>query len=140
MSAPRTDKQKKKIIADYVRLQNYSAVARLNHVAWGTVKNIVQADKDFEKKCEEKREKNTADVLAYMDSQKDTVCAIIEKALGVIPTKMDEASLSQIATTMGIIIDKWALISGAPADKAKDDALSASLREMAAELKSDKID
>lgn len=34
-------------------------------------------------------------------------------------------------------IDKWALISGAPVEKAKDDALSESLRELAKGLTSD---
>ena len=36
-----TDKKKKKIIADYLRLGNYSATASANGVSDGSVKRIV---------------------------------------------------------------------------------------------------
>lgn len=44
---------------------------------------------------------------------------------------------AQITTAMGTLIDKWTAISGGPADTAKEDDLSRSLREMAEELESD---
>ena len=74
MAARLTDRQKKKIIADYVQLNNYCAVAKINNVSATTVKNIVLASADFVEKCEQKKEENTADVLAYMDEHKDLVC------------------------------------------------------------------
>ena len=48
-----------------------------------------------------------------------------------------EASLSQITTALGTLIDKWAMISDGPSDNAKEDELSKSLREMEEELESD---
>ena len=139
MAARLTDRQKKKIIADYVQLNNYCAVAKINNVSATTVKNIVLASADFVEKCEQKKEENTADVLAYMDEHKDLVCSFIGLGLKALndPDKIDGSSLTQITTAIGTLIDKWALISGAPVEKAKDDALSESLRELAKGLTSD---
>ena len=139
MAARLTDRQKKKIIADYVQLNNYCAVAKINNVSATTVKNIVLASADFVEKCEQKKEENTADVLAYMDEHKDLVCSFIGKGLEMLndPKKLAAANLSQITTAMGTLIDKWAMIGGSPADTVKEDALSESLRELAKGLTSD---
>ena len=139
MAARLTDRQKKKIIADYVQLNNYCAVAKINNVSATTVKNIVLASADFVEKCEQKKEENTVDVLAYMDEHKDLVCSFIGKGLEMLndPKKLAAANLSQITTAMGTLIDKWAMIGGSPADTVKEDALSKSLKEMAEELESD---
>ena len=139
MAARLTDRQKKKIIADYVQLNNYCAVAKINNVSATTVKNIVLASADFVEKCEQKKEENTADVLAYMDEHKDLVCSFIGKGLEMLndPKKLAAANLSQITTAMGTLIDKWAMIGGSPADTVKEDALSQSLRELAEALESD---
>ena len=139
MAARLTDRQKKKIIADYVQLNNYCAVAKINNVSATTVKNIVLASADFVEKCEQKKEENTADVLAYMDEHKDLVCSFIGKGHEMLndPKKLAAANLSQITTAMGTLIDKWSMIGGSPADTVKEDALSESLRELAEELESD---
>ena len=139
MAARLTDRQKKKIIADYVQLNNYCAVAKINNVSATTVKNIVLASADFVEKCEQKKEENTVDVLAYMDEHKDLVCSFIGKGLEMLndPKKLAAANLSQITTAMGTLIDKWAMIGGSPADTVKEDALSESLRELAKGLTSD---
>ena len=139
MAARLTDRQKKKILADYVQTNNYCATAKINGVSATTVKNIVLANADIVEKCEQKKEENTADVLAYMDSRKYLVCSFIGKGLEMLndPEKLAAANLSQITTAMGTLIDKWGMIGGAPADTKKDDDLSASLRELAEELQSD---
>lgn len=139
MAARLTDRQKKKIIADYVELQSYNAVAKKNNVTHQTVKRIVTASPEFTKIAQQKKEENTADVLAYMDEHKDLVCSFIGLGLKALndPDKIDGANLTQITTAIGTLIDKWALISGAPVEKAKDDALSESLRELAKGLTSD---
>lgn len=139
MAARLTDRQKKKIIADYVELQSYNAVAKKNNVTHQTVKRVVSASPEFTKIAQQKKEENTADVLAYMDEHKDLVCSFIGLGLKALndPDKIDGANLTQITTAIGTLIDKWALISGAPVEKAKDDALSESLRELAKGLTSD---
>lgn len=139
MAARLTDRQKKKIIADYVELQSYNAVAKKNNVTHQTVKRVVSASPEFTKIAQQKKEENTADVLAYMDKHKDLVCSFIGLGLKALndPDKIDGSNLTQITTAIGTLIDKWALISGAPVEKAKDDALSESLRELAKGLTSD---
>lgn len=139
MAARLTDKRKKKIIADYVQLGSYNAVSKINGVSATTVKNVVLKSADFVEKCEQKKEENTADILTYMEGQKGLVCEIIGKGLAALndPEKLAEATPAQITTALGTLIDKWASINGGPADKAKEDGLSQSLREMAQELESD---
>lgn len=112
MAARLTDRQKKKILADYVQTSNYCATAKLNGVSANTVKKIVQTNADIAEKLIRKKEENTADVLTYMESQRDVVCQIIGKGLAVLndPAKLEEATPSQITTAIGTLIDKWTLL------------------------------
>ena len=56
--APRlTDIQKSKIIADYLELGSYRAVAKLNGVADNTVRKVIENDSDFAQKVEIKKER-----------------------------------------------------------------------------------
>lgn len=139
MAARLTDKQKKKIVADYVQLGSYNAVSKINGVSATTVKNIVLKSADFVEKCEQKKDENTADILAYMESQKGLVCEIIGKGLAALndPEKLAEATPAQITTALGTLIDKFTAFGGGPGDTAKDDGLSQSLRELAEGLGSD---
>ena len=74
-----------------------------------------------------------------MESKRDIVCEILGKGLEALnsPEKLAEATPAQITTALGTLIDKWANISGGPADTAKEDDLSRSLRELGKELESD---
>ena len=55
MAARLTDKQKKKIISDYIESGSYNATAKKHKVSATTVKKIVEADKESAKKCEQKK-------------------------------------------------------------------------------------
>lgn len=67
-----TDKQKKKIIADYVDNGNYSETARLNNTTDTTVRTIIKENKNIAlKKMEQKKEENTQDMLQYLESKKE---------------------------------------------------------------------
>lgn len=72
-----TDKQKKQIIADYATLGTYAAVARKHKVTVNTVKKAVTESPETAKKCKQKKDKNTADILQFMDTQKEDVCSLI---------------------------------------------------------------
>ena len=138
MAARLTDRQKKKIVADYVQFGSYNATAKINGVSLNTVKKIVQGNADIAEMCNRKKEENTADVLSYMESTKEEVCNIIKVGLKVLPEKIERAkSASEVTTALGTLIDKWAMIDGSPADTVREDALSQSLKEMAKELESD---
>lgn len=112
MAARLTDRQKKKIVADYVQLGSYNAVGKIHGVAATTVRKIVLADPQSQEMFNRKKEENAADILAYMESQKGIVCEIIGKGLAVLnePEKLAEATPSQITTALGTLIDKWAMI------------------------------
>lgn len=138
IAARLTDKQKKKIVADYLELQSVNATAKINHVSWGTVKAVLDETGEIEKKLEQKKDENTADILAYMESRRKQVCEIIEVGLEVLPEKIRYArTASEVTTAIGTLIDKFTAFGGGPGDTVKDDGLSQSLREMAEELERD---
>lgn len=122
MAARLTDRQKKKILADYVQTNNYCATAKINGVSATSVKNIVRANADIVEKCEQKKEENTADVMEYMNDHKDLVCSFIGKGLEMLndPEKLAAANLSQITTAMGTLIDKWAMVQEKTGDNNDD--------------------
>lgn len=139
MAARLTDKQKKKIVADYLETESYNATAKMNGVCGQTVRRVVEKSQGITENLKRKKEANTADILAYMESKRGVVCEIIEKGLAALNSedKLAEASPAQITTALGTLIDKWTTVSDGPADTAKEDELSKSLREMAEGLKSD---
>ena len=139
VAARLTDKKKKKILADYLEVESYNAVAKMNGVCGQTVRRIVEESQEITDNLKRKKEENTADILAYMESKRSLVCEIIEKGLQALnsPEKLSEATPAQITTALGTLIDKWTAISGGPADTAREDELSKSLKEMGKELESD---
>ena len=108
MAARLTDRQKKKILADYVQTNNYCATARMNNVSATSVKNLVRGNADIVKMCEQKKEENTVEMLAFMESRKGEMQKAIDLHLKALtdPKKIKAAALSQIATSFGIIVDK----------------------------------
>jgi len=107
-----TDKQKKKIIADYIENNNYSETARMNNVSDKTVKRLVVSDKNKEvvKKVEQKKEQNTQDILDYMDELKEEQKEIIQLSLKALKSKLKKpdmlTTVKDIATVYGVIYDK----------------------------------
>lgn len=46
--------------------------------------------------------------MAYMESQRDAVCKILETGLKVLPEKIENArTASEVTTAMGTLIDKF---------------------------------
>lgn len=107
-----TDKQKKKIIADYVDNQNYSETARMNNVNESTVRRIVKSGdyEDIAKKSEEKKLENTQSTIEYMKTQHETKKRILDKILKAIELKAEDVdmftNIKDLATAYGIILDK----------------------------------
>ena len=138
MAARLTDKQKKKIVADYLECQSVNLAAKKNGVSWDSAKKALEEAGEIEKKLEQKKEENTADILAYMESRRKQVCDIIEMGLKVLPEKIQTAkSASEVTTAIGTLIDKFTAFGGGPGNTAKEDGLSQSLRELAEGLESD---
>lgn len=108
-----TDKQKKKIIADYMENGNYRETARINSVAVDTVRRIILKNKnnqDFVKKSAEKKEENTKDILEYMDNIAEKQKKIIDLSLEVLEQKLSNPDLftnvKDVVTVYGVIFDK----------------------------------
>lgn len=141
MAARLTDRQKKKIIADYTELGSYNATAKVNGVSKDSVRRVIESCADFDEKAQKKKDQNTQDILAYMERKRNIVCEILDKGLNALnkPGKLETATPAQITTALGTLIDKWALVASGPKDREEEDALSKSFRELAEELKSDDL-
>lgn len=107
-----TDKEKKKIIADYSINQNYCETARMNNVSETTVRRIIKDDGNAEisKMVEQKNEENTKDILEYMDSLATKQKNIIDLSLSALEIKLSSpdmfTNVKDIATVYGVIFDK----------------------------------
>lgn len=111
MAARLTDRQKKKIVADYLETESYNATAKKNGVCGQTVRRVIEESQGITENLKRKKEENTADILAYMDSRRKQVCGIIEVGLAVLPEKIQTAkTASEVTTAIGTLIDKWALV------------------------------
>lgn len=109
MAARLTDEQKKKIIADYVESGSYRATAKRFGVSAMTVRSVCTGNTETVRKCTQKKEQNTADMLAYMESRKEQAKGIIDSYLEALadPEKLEKTPIQQIATAMGIVVDKF---------------------------------
>lgn len=111
MAARLTDRKKKKIVADYLETESYNATAKKNGVCGQTVRRVIEESQGITENLKRKKEENTADILAYMDSRRKQVCDIIEVGLAVLPEKIQTAkTASEVTTAIGTLIDKWALV------------------------------
>lgn len=119
MAARLTEEQKKMVVADYIELRSYNAVAKMHGISDKTVKSIVEADSEFTKKTEQKKEENENSILKHMEAQKGVVNEIISKGLSVLndPKKLAEATPSQITTAIGTLIDKFGSIDNKSGDE-----------------------
>lgn len=129
MAARLTDAQKKKIVADYAEVGSYAAVGRMNGVNDKTVKAVVDRNPDITRISEQKKRQNTLDMLKYMDDRRMKAQKIMDlylKALADLE-KIESASLSQIATAFGIIIDKFVKNTNSTSDLNKLDEILANM-------------
>jgi hypothetical protein len=107
-----TDKQKQKIIADYINTQNKSETARMNNVDERTVRRILNNEDSnvMRKRAEEKKEENTRDILEYMDKIYDKQKRIIDLSLEALIDKLQKpdmfTNVKDIVTVYGVIFDK----------------------------------
>ena len=105
-----TDRQKKKIIADYVDNGNYSETARINGVNKSTVQRLISKNQEVQQKAQEKKDKNTEDMLQYLESKKEDKKRVIELCFKALEDKLASpdmfTSVRDIAMVYGVIVDK----------------------------------
>lgn len=107
-----TEKQKSRILADYVLLGSYNAAAKKNKCSPNTVKRLVLSSPAEVAAGEDEKNACARDILSYMEGQRDAVCSIIGKGLEALmsDSMMANATPNQITTAIGTLIDKWAMI------------------------------
>lgn len=143
MAARLTDRQKKRIIADYLEIGSYNAVAKKYNVTRQTVKNIVTSDTENRQKLQDKKEQNTADILAHMETKKDKVNQIIDTYLEKLldPEMIDKATPAQLTTALGTLIDKFTMPKMVSKEqKTEDDPLTKALKEEAERMQNANIE
>lgn len=137
-----TDKQRKKMIADRVNGMSIRALAEKYGVSTSTVQSTIKRDKKATQKITQKKEQNTAEVLAYMDSKKKDVCDLIDALLKEMRDgeKIKATPLNQLATTMGIVIDKFtANESAASTARKENNLLDAIVKSAEEDIETDDI-
>lgn len=104
-----TDKQRKEMISDRAEGMSYRQLAERYGTSVTTVKRTLAKNPEVSQKVTQKKESNTADILAHMDAKKNTVNEIIDKALDVLndKKKLSRTGPMQLATMLGIVIDKF---------------------------------
>ena len=105
-----TDKQKKKIIADYVDNNNYSETARINNISETSVRRIVKGNEGITEKVEQKREENTQDMFKYIETKNKEKQKIIDLCFKALNDKLEKTDIftnvKDIITVYGILIVK----------------------------------
>lgn len=107
------DKTRKAIIADRACGESIRAIAKKYAVSTTSVQRIIRESPELTQLVTQKKAENTADILAYMEAQKDRVCEIIDISLSVLPEKIKNAkTAADVTTAMGTVISKWAEVKG----------------------------
>ena len=105
-----TDKQKKKIIADYIDNNNYSETARINNISETSVRRIVKGNEGITEKVEQKKEENTQDMFKYIETKNKEKKKIIDLCFKALNDKLEKTDIftnvKDIITVYGILIDK----------------------------------
>ena len=91
-----TDKQRKEMISDRAEGMSYRQLAERYGTSVTTVKRTLAKNPEVSQKVTQKKESNTADILAHMDEKRDTV-----------NEKLSRTGPMQLATMLGIVIDKF---------------------------------
>ena len=131
-----TDKQRKKIIADYINGISMPALATQHKVSTTTIYRIIHSDKDQKKKAKQKKEENSQEVLKYMAEKAPEACRLIDNYLTDMldENKIAKASIVQLATALGIVADKFAFALTEKTGQAaqmgvEDDPITKALKE-----------
>lgn len=138
-----TDKQKKKIIADYVDNGNYSETARINGVNKSTVQRLISKNQEVQQKAQEKKEENTQDMLQYLESKKEDKKRVIELCFKALEDKLASpdmfTSIRDIAMVYGILVDKDLKYKEIMNNRVKEDKLE-KVEELLSKIESEAND
>lgn len=142
-----SDREKKEIVAGYVELGSYRAVAKKHGVAVNTVKSIVGREAGIAQKCTRKKEENTSEILANMQGKTKSVIRLMDFLLEerlnpeVNREELSSIPLAQLATAFGIVVDKMLKVQELQAAQrtVQDNGLADAIRNSAREVFDDAV-
>ncbi len=104
-----SDEQEAEILVKLTNGASQSALAREYNVSRTTIANIMKRKQDTWQYLAQKKEENTKSILDHMDEMKGDVCKLLDTMLDYMndKAKLEKATLNQIATAFGIVIDKF---------------------------------
>lgn len=104
-----TDRQIKNIISARAEGRSLASLAKKYKVSVNTIKNYCNSDDEFAQKCKEKKQENEKSVLEHMETKAEIVCEIVDAYLDALidPKRIKDSGTREIATALGIIIDKF---------------------------------
>jgi endonuclease III-like uncharacterized protein len=109
-----TDRQIKNIVCARAEGETYTAIAKKYKISPNTVRNYCNSEKDFAKICSIKKDENIKNVIEHMETKAEAVCEIIDVYLAelVNPSRLSRSNARDIATALGIVVDKFTKLSG----------------------------
>lgn len=104
-----TDAQKKQVVVDHANGLSLRAIAAKHGVTAPTIQRVLKNDPETLQIVTRKKEENVTSVLEFMDTQAGDVCGLLKKFIEAMgdQDKIDKATLPQVATALGIVIDKY---------------------------------
>ena len=105
----------------------------MNGVSDATVKKVVKEDPESARLCAQKKRENSQDMLSYLDSKRGEAQELLGPYLKAMaePDKIAEATLPQLSTAFGTIVDKFAMLGDQSETDMPDDGLVAALNAAA---------
>ncbi len=128
------EQERLQAVVDYAHCHNYSEVARKYGVSDNTIRRLVEDRSEFFENVEEEKEAAAEDVLTHMQKQLGKVNLIIDKYLDRLleDDLLKKASTAQLTTSLGTLIDKYAMIAQhGRGGTVEDDPLTKALKEEA---------
>lgn len=104
-----TEENKAGIIADRIDGMSFRKIAAKYGTSSATVKRICDAETDLKQAVTVKKEQVSRDILKQLDERTGKVMQIIDLGMAALldPKKYEKAGAQAIATTLGILIDKY---------------------------------
>ena len=129
-----SDKQKKQIIADRVGGLSLRKIASKYHVSEPTIRRVLKKNPEVTQRVADKKEQNTLDMLEFLNLQKGQAQETVKNILEAIndPDKLARTNPRDLATALGIIIDKFLNNTPQRAAAVQDDGFLKALKSSAA--------
>ena len=107
-----TETIKNKIILEISEGVPKTEVAKKYDISRPTLDKILKDNPETLQKFTVKKEEIEQDIIEYMNQRRGKIVTIMDKYLDALANdeKIDSATLSQLTTALGTLIDKWTMV------------------------------